>query len=65
MCCCSRRKEYKICWGRLAEMASNDPDNPNSRGGPSWILMLLLIALAILLAIGIAEAFIHPMLHPK
>jgi len=36
---------------------------PN-RDGPSWGLMLALIFLAMLVAIGIAWAFIHPLLHP-
>lgn len=44
---------------------ARDQDNPEPQGGPSWLLMLLLIAVAILVAIGVAEAFIHPMLHPK
>ncbi|MGA7886908.1 MAG: hypothetical protein WCA44_14275 [Acidobacteriaceae bacterium] len=49
---------------RLANMAREEEDNPRA-SGPSWILMLLLIALGIVVAIVIAEAFIHPMLHPK
>lgn len=32
--------------------------------GPSWLLMLFILFLAILAAAGIAWAFIHPMLHP-
>ncbi|MFZ0631218.1 MAG: hypothetical protein WA399_01665 [Acidobacteriaceae bacterium] len=32
--------------------------------GPSWGLMLFFIFLAMLIAAGIAWAFIHPMFHP-
>lgn len=32
--------------------------------GPSWGFMLFLIFLAMLVALGVAWAFIHPMLHP-
>jgi len=46
-------------------MARRHQDNPDPQGGPSWILMLLLILLGMLAATGIAWAFIHPMLHPK
>jgi hypothetical protein len=31
--------------------------------GPSWGLMLFIIGMAMLLALGIAWAFIHPLLH--
>jgi hypothetical protein len=31
--------------------------------GPSWLLMLSLILLAMLVALGIAWAFIAPLLH--
>lgn len=65
MCCYIAGKEEKAAWRRLAGMAREDPDNPNQQGGPSWILMLLLILLAMLAATGVAWAFIHPMLHPK
>lgn len=46
-------------------MAREPEGNPNPQGGPSWILMLLLIVLAMLVATGVAWLFIHPMLHPK
>jgi hypothetical protein len=46
-------------------MPSGDEDNQNPRGGPSWVLMLLLILLAMAVATGVAWAFIHPMLHPN
>ncbi|MGA8532344.1 MAG: hypothetical protein WB622_21640 [Acidobacteriaceae bacterium] len=41
---------------------SHDPQ-ATSRG-PSWGLMLFFILLAMVLAAGIAWAFIHPMFHP-
>lgn len=44
--------------------SSGKRDSEATPRGPSWGLMLALIALAMLLAIGIAWAFIHPMLHP-
>jgi len=39
--------------------ATPPPDN----GGPSWGLMLALIFLAMLIAIGFAWLFIHPLLN--
>ncbi|HZZ39486.1 MAG TPA: hypothetical protein VFE06_10160 [Acidobacteriaceae bacterium] len=45
--------------------ASNrNRDTQATSPGPSWGLMLFLIALAMLIASGIAWAFIHPMFHP-
>jgi hypothetical protein len=41
-----------------------EPGSPPNHEGPSWGLMLALIFLAMLVAIAIAWAFIHPLLHP-
>lgn len=42
-----------------------EPETPEQEHrGPSWILMLFLIFLAMLVATGFAWLFIHPMLHP-
>ncbi|HEX4008086.1 MAG TPA: hypothetical protein VHX60_18070 [Acidobacteriaceae bacterium] len=66
---CSRSTAPQIPRRTLESMAIS-PDSSGKRDseatprGPSWGLMLALIALAMLLAIGIAWAFIHPMLHP-
>ena len=46
-------------------MTRGDEEKPEPQGGPSWIAMLLLILLGMLVATGVAWAFIHPMLHPK
>ncbi len=46
-------------------MVHGNEDNPDPHSGPSWILILLMILLAMLVATGIAWAFIDPMLHPK
>jgi hypothetical protein len=37
------------------------PEHP----GPSWALMLALIFLAMLIAVGFAWIFIHPLLHRR
>jgi hypothetical protein len=39
-----------------------EPDRPE-HPGPSWGFMLALIFFAILVAIGFAWVFIHPLLH--
>jgi hypothetical protein len=45
---------------------SSPPENPEPQAtstGPSWGLMLFFILLGMLIAAGIAWAFIHPMFH--
>lgn len=46
---------------RNADEAAGE-DRPGT-SGPSWGLMLLIILLAMLVALGIAWAFITPLLH--
>jgi len=48
----------------MAETSSESHEPQATHGGPSWGVMLLIILLAMLAAVGIAWAFIHPMLHP-
>jgi hypothetical protein len=43
--------------------SSDEHDSKAAPEGPSWGLMLFVILLAMLVAVAIAWAFIHPMLH--
>lgn len=75
MCCYAERKAHgnpeRASAGTLAEMKSAEEEKPEpgspkpENSGPSWILMLFLIFLAMLAATGIAWAFIHPMLPSR
>ncbi|MGA7522207.1 MAG: hypothetical protein WBW84_06975 [Acidobacteriaceae bacterium] len=47
----------------MASSQQNHDDKATS-AGPSWGLMLFIILVAMLIASGIAWAFIHPMFHP-
>jgi hypothetical protein len=54
------------CARRTLEFMTNSShsrDPQATRSGPSWVVMLFLIALAMLIATGIAWAFVTPALH--
>jgi hypothetical protein len=55
-------QEHRLVHWRVSSRLENH-DQQATSPGPSWGLMLFFILLAMLVAAGIAWAFIHPMFH--